>query len=167
MLSLRFAMVHDVIHERYPRHAPAHFIARADKVGEELKGAIPPARRFASSTTSPPDSTTPATPPPRPHPGRQAGRAGGARQAGGRDPRRLALLLASAKAADEKALRDALTHARAAAALRPVSPFGSEKWLAAFIEYRLALRPDPAMAGRYAWSATSWRRTATARAATP
>src|SRR5438105_5549776 len=35
-VSLRFAMAHDVIHERFPRHGPAYFEERNRRVREEL-----------------------------------------------------------------------------------------------------------------------------------
>ncbi len=149
VLSLRFSMIHDVIHERYSRHASAYFIERGKSARAGLKGALPAARRFALM-----DDLAAGLH----HGGDTAGavrvltdKLAAEEALGPPDPRThasLALLLASGKPSDA-ALRDALTHARAAADLRPVSPFGAEKWLAALIEYQIALRHDPKMATRY------------------
>jgi len=54
-VSLRFAMVHDVIHERYPRHGQAYYAKRNEIVRKQLEeekdkrapGAAPGAERFA------------------------------------------------------------------------------------------------------------------------
>src|SRR5262245_7666246 len=44
-ISLRFAMVHDVLHERFARHGPAYYRERNRRVREALDtiGAQPPA----------------------------------------------------------------------------------------------------------------------------
>src|SRR4051812_48843884 len=40
-VALRFAMVHDVIHERFPKHGPAHYRER-DRLTREQLAALAP-----------------------------------------------------------------------------------------------------------------------------
>ena len=47
-LTLRFAMGHDVIHERFPRHGPAYYRARNQSVKEALK-TLNPAKKGAAA----------------------------------------------------------------------------------------------------------------------
>jgi hypothetical protein len=46
-VSLRFAMVHDVLHERFARHGRDYYLERNRRVREELKDRKPDARTFA------------------------------------------------------------------------------------------------------------------------
>jgi hypothetical protein len=46
-VTLRFAMVHDVIHERFARHGRDYYLKRNQLVREELKDRKPDARYFA------------------------------------------------------------------------------------------------------------------------
>src|SRR3982074_1365971 len=49
-ISLRFAMVHDVLHERYARHGKTYYAERNRSVRQDLAAPKTPAQAYASKS---------------------------------------------------------------------------------------------------------------------
>ncbi len=161
-VSLRFAMVHDVIHERFAKHGPAHYRER-DRLAREKLAALAPddPARFSLSD----DLATGLE---------RLGRSDEAvavmrekldrQRAKGLDGRDLYTSYANlgtflihagfrkAQAGDSDAraqFREGVEFVRLSVEVNPEAHFGRERWQAAIAEFLLAAMADPALLGTF------------------